>query len=117
MGLHCTNCDKDTDATTARFFGAPGDGRALPHEAVFVCSDCYALAELFHRRALEQAKSLVALVGESIRVAMVEKRFMLGELPPQRELTKREVFESLLQMMQKRDEATERKQSDVDTPP
>jgi hypothetical protein len=117
VGLPCANCDKDTNPQDAKFFGAPGNGKAPPHEAIFVCSECYAMADLFRKRALEQLKSFMTLTEECIRLALIEKRLRLGPLQPQRDLTKREVFESLLHIVEKRDEAREQNQSDVDLPP
>lgn len=117
MGLACSNCDADTDPKDAKFFGAPGDGKAPPHEAVFVCGECYEMAAHFRQRALEQLKTFLVLTEECIRLAIVEKRLRLGPLQPQRDLTKREVFESLLQIVQKRDETLEQKQSAEEPPP
>lgn len=107
MGLECTNCSREVEPNEAKFFGAPGNGQRAPNTAVFVCAECYALAELFEQRATEQLKSLLMLSKECIRLALMEKRLKLGPLPPQRDLTKREVFESLLQMLEKRDEVRE----------
>ncbi len=107
MGLECTNCSREVEPNEAKFFGAPGNGQQAPNAAVFVCSDCYALAELFDQRAMQQLKSLMMLSRECLRLALMEKRLKLGPLPPQRDLTKREVFESLLHMLEKRDEVRE----------
>lgn len=105
--LLCTNCDAPVPPADAKFFGAPGDGRAPPHEAVFVCPACYEMAALFRRRAVEQLKSFLTLTEECLRLALVEKRLRLGPLQPQRELSKKEVFESLLQIVEKKDEVRE----------
>ena len=108
MGLECTNCGRDVEPAEAKFFGAPGNGQQAPNAAVFVCPDCYMLAELFEHRALEQLKALMMLSRECIRLALIERRLKLGPLPPQRDLSKREVFEALLQMLQKKDEVREK---------
>ena len=103
MGMPCTNCSCDVDPKDAKFFGASGTGE-VPHAAVFVCPDCYATAELFDQRAREQLKAFLTLSRECIRLAIVERRLFIGPLQPARELTKREVFQSLLHLLEKRDE-------------
>ncbi len=105
MGLPCTNCEKDTDPNEAKFFGARSGGpTAGPAPTIFVCKECYELAELFHQRGLVQARQLVTLLVESIQLAIAEKRLKLGALPPQRDMTKREVFEEIQRLLTKQDE-------------
>ena len=102
MGMPCTNCSCDVDPKDAKFFGVSGTGE-VPNAAVFVCPDCYATAELFDQRAREQLKAFLTLSRECIRLAIVERRLFIGPLQPARELTKREVFQSLLQLTETKD--------------
>lgn len=105
MGLPCTNCQADVDPQEVKFFGARAGGPSQgPAPSIFVCKECYALAELFHERGLSQAKQLVALLVESIQLAILEKRLKLGPVPPHRDLTKREVFEAIQQLLHNQEE-------------
>lgn len=105
MGWPCSNCERDVDPQEAKFFGSRAGGPTQgPAATIFVCKECFELAELFHQRGLAQARQLVTLLVESIQLAIVEKRLRLGPLPPQRDMTKREVFEEIQRLLQRQDE-------------
>lgn len=90
--LPCVNCQTPVDSAQAKIFAS-----------VFVCPQCYALAERFMQRATEELKALLLVQQEAIRLALTERRFFLGAAQPSRELSKKEVLEQILQFTEKAD--------------
>lgn len=59
--LPCVNCKKDVDPDTAKFFGK-----------IFICDDCYRIAERLYARGEQELKMLLLVLRESIRLAIVQ---------------------------------------------
>lgn len=88
--LPCLNCQKQVDPQESKVFAG-----------VFVCPTCYSVAERLEARATEELKSLLTLQREAIRVALIERRLALGPAEVQRDLTKKEVLEQIVQLSEK----------------
>ena len=93
MGLPCLNCKRDVAQDDLKVFAG-----------IFVCPACYQIAERFNQRATEELKSLLVMQRELIRVALVEGRLHLGPAESTKELTKKEVFEELLRLADRKDQ-------------
>jgi hypothetical protein len=93
--LKCVNCQKPTDPKDAqhyKFFAG-----------VFCCGECFVIAERFFDKGTEDLKSLLVMLKESIRIALVQGRLKLGTPPPMRDTPKREVLEEILKLREKMD--------------
>jgi len=62
--MECLNCRKQVDPGKAKLFAE-----------VFVCSECYALAESMYTRMQREMRQLLVLSREAIREALVQGRF------------------------------------------
>ncbi len=90
MTLPCLNCHAETDQEHAKFFAG-----------VFLCGTCHDLAVHFHEKLERELKFLLTVSKESIRVALVQGKFILPEAL-QREPSKRAVLEEILRMEEAR---------------
>lgn len=88
------NCKADVQQGAGKFFAE-----------VFVCESCQTLAQHFHERLERELKHLLVMAKESIRVALVQGKFIFPEAPVG-EPSKREVLESILQMNERRERTT-----------
>lgn len=91
MNLPCLNCKKEVEQNTGKFFAE-----------VFLCGDCHTQAEHFFNRLGKELQYLLVMAKESIRVALVQGKFVFPESPAG-EPSKRAVLESILQMEERRE--------------
>ena len=90
MALPCMNCGNEVSETAAKLFAA-----------VFVCPDCFALAESFYKRSEKELKDLLMLQKESIRWALLQGNFRIGERRT-KELTKTEIMQEVVRLHEMR---------------
>lgn len=71
MGLPCLSCKKDTPPDEAKVFAE-----------VFLCADCFRIAERLYRRGESELRMMLLVLKESIRVAALkgELQFNFGKL-------------------------------------
>ena len=71
MGLPCLSCKKDTAPDRAKVFAE-----------VFLCPDCYLIAERLYRRGESELRMMLLVLKESIRLAALkgELQFNFGQL-------------------------------------
>lgn len=90
--LPCLNCQTPVEPKDAKIFAE-----------VFVCPQCFSVAERLEQRAAEELKALLLILREAIRVALIERRLILGPAEPLRDLTKKEVLEQIITLAEKAD--------------
>jgi len=88
--LPCMNCQKPVEPSSAKTFAG-----------VFVCPVCFLTAERLEQRATQELKALLTMQREAIRIALIERRLVLGPAEPLRDLSKKEVLEQVLQLAEK----------------
>lgn len=104
MGLPCTNCQQPVEPKDAKFFGADGQATPAPPEAaVFVCKTCFDYAQSVVQRGARELLQLARLHADNVRAALCERRLFPGPAPVTRDLTKREVLQEAMRLMDKRD--------------
>ena len=86
MGLPCVNCKADVAPEDVKFFGK-----------IFVCPDCYAIAERLYQRGESELKMLLLILHESIRSSIVQGKLQFS--PQQLADMKREDLLTHLQTM------------------
>jgi hypothetical protein len=92
MGIGCTNCKKDVASDAGRIYAE-----------VFVCGDCFFIASRFEERILKELKALQLVAREAIRIGLVQHQLSFGKADPMKDLSKKEVLEQMLKMMEMRD--------------
>jgi hypothetical protein len=97
MNLPCLNCKKEVEQNAGKFFAE-----------VFLCDGCCVQAEHFFNRLVKELQYLLTMAKESIRVALVQGKFVFPEAPAG-EPTKRAVLESILQMEERRERIAKEK--------
>jgi hypothetical protein len=108
MGIGCTNCRKELTDT----------GKI--YAEVLVCGDCFFIASRFEERILKELKALQLVAREAIRIGLVQHQLAFGQADPMRDLSKKEVLEQMLKMMEMRDAkrpVTQRSDSSQQPPP
>lgn len=103
QGLPCTNCQQPVDPKKAKFFGGEGDRPAPPEAAIFVCPSCYDYAMRVVQRGARELLLLSRLHMDNVRAALAERRLFPGPAPVTRDLTKREVLQEAVRLMDARD--------------
>lgn len=104
MNLLCTNCQKPVDPADAKFFGVDGQASPVPPEAaVFVCPACYEYAMNVVRRGARELLLLSRLHADNVRAALVQRRLFPGTASVANDLTKREVLQEALRLLEARD--------------
>lgn len=88
--LCCINCHKPVSSHEARLFAG-----------VFCCLTCYTVAEHLLLQSEMYLRRLMALTKESIRVALIEGKLHHGT--DNKELSKRDILEMIVQMSEKKD--------------
>ena len=91
MNLPCMNCHKEVPQGEAKFFAE-----------VFLCEGCHLQAEHFFKRLLGELNFLLTMAKDSIRLALVQGKFVFPE-GPAGEPSKRAVLEEILKMEEARD--------------
>jgi hypothetical protein len=86
VGLSCVNCKADVDPQDVKFFGK-----------IFVCPNCYAIAERLYERGESELKMLLLILHESIRSSIVQGKLQFS--PQQLADMKREDLLTHLQTM------------------
>ena len=97
MNLPCLNCKKEVEQNAGKFFAE-----------VFLCDGCHEQAEHFFNRLVKELQYLLVMAKESIRVALVQGKFVFPEAPVG-EPSKRAVLESILQMEERRERTAKEK--------
>jgi len=71
VGLPCLSCKKETPPDEAKVFAE-----------VFLCSDCFLIAERLYRRGESELRMMLLVLKESIRLAALkgELQFNFGKL-------------------------------------
>ncbi len=92
-GLTCLNCQRPVDSSKAKIYAA-----------AFVCQDCYTVAVRLKERLIAQLRYMTVALDETIRLAIIDHK-LLSLIPTgtQRETSKKEVFEAILQLKDARD--------------
>jgi hypothetical protein len=99
------NCHRPVDPAVAKFFGGSNDLPSRPggQPSVFVCPECFDLAELFRNRGRADLLDLLAMLEEAIKQALVRGELKLGSNEPLRDLSKKEVLEQIIKLKEKMD--------------
>lgn len=99
------NCQRPVDPAEAKFFGGSNDLPSRPggQASVFVCPECFDLAELFRQRGRADLLDLLAMLEEAIKQALVRRELRLGSNEPLRDLSKKEVLEQIIKFKEKMD--------------
>lgn len=84
--LNCMNCHKSILGGQSKLFAQ-----------VFVCSDCYAIAENFYERSEKELKYLLTIIKESLRVALIHGRLKLAS-GGVNNISKKELLEEILKL-------------------
>jgi hypothetical protein len=80
---------------------APGAAKLFA--GVYVCLGCHEVASRLETRGTAELKALLTLQREAIRIALVEGRLVLGPAEPARELSKREVLQEVMRLVDQAD--------------
>ncbi len=108
MNLPCLNCKADVPQGEGKFFAQ-----------VFLCEKCHTMSTHFFERLERELKSLLTVAKESIRVALVQGKFVFPEGPAGAP-SKRAVLEEIIKLEEAR-EASLKEQScptsSASTPP
>jgi hypothetical protein len=97
-GLSCLSCQKPVDPNEAKLFAK-----------MFVCPTCYTVATRLKTRLTDQLKFMIVTLDETIRLSIVDHK-LLSLLPTQneRDATKKEVLEAILQLQDARETSAPR---------
>jgi hypothetical protein len=87
------NCRKPVDEKNARVFAE-----------VYVCPDCYTLAEHLFDKCSAELKRMLLLLKEAIRVALVEGKLQYGPERPLDDIPKAELLKMIVQLSEKKNE-------------
>jgi len=71
---------------------------------VMVCEHCHGVAQIIYDRGRSELRTMLTLMRESIRLALIEGRLTLPE--PAAKPSKREILRTILQLVETRDERT-----------
>ena len=98
VGLPCVNCGKEVDPGEAKFFAQ-----------VFVCPECYAIAERLYTRGEQELKMMLLLLKESIRLAITRKELQFMQRLEEDAVPKKDLLSELARLAHEaRKEAAER---------
>jgi hypothetical protein len=86
-GLPCLNCQKQVGANAGKIFAG-----------CFVCPTCFEVASRMETRLEGELKRMLVMLRESIRIAIVERRLVLGPADAARDLSKKEVLEAIIEL-------------------
>jgi len=86
LKLPCMNCKKEIDQTKAKIF-----------QGVYVCDECYDLADRSFRKLQQELNHLLTLAGESIRLALIKGELQLGRVDT-KEIPKSELIRKLVDL-------------------
>lgn len=86
-GLPCLNCQKEVGDNAGKIFAG-----------CFVCPTCFEIASRLEARLDGELKRMLVMLRESIRIAIVERRLVLGPAAAARDLSKKEVLEAIIQL-------------------
>lgn len=90
--LPCLNCQTPVESEKAKTFAG-----------VFVCPTCYEVAARLEQRGTKELKALLTVQRDAIRIALIERRLVLGPADPLREVSKREVLEQIVKLTEAAD--------------
>lgn len=94
--ISCMNCGKAVSEKSSKIFAE-----------VFVCADCYQLADRLYRKCEGELKRLLLLLKEAVRVALVEGKLKYGQASDA-EVPKEELLKMIVQLSEKNSETTPR---------
>jgi hypothetical protein len=83
--LPCLNCKKEVESTEAKLFAQ-----------VYLCSDCYNVAERLYNKGQSELKYLLIVLKESIRVAALQGKLQFRA--PGEDIPKKELLTQLAEM-------------------
>lgn len=93
LNCKCLNCKAPL---------GPAEGALF--SGVLVCTTCFALADRLYERSLQEITVLQTLIGESIRLALVQGQLQFGASPAG-EVSKRDVLRLIVQLLDKRSQS------------
>lgn len=88
MGLSCVNCGKEVGSDEAKFFAQ-----------VFVCPDCFSIAERLYVKGEKELRMMLVMLKECIRLAIVKKELQFPEQNVE-DMPRKDLFAELARMAQ-----------------
>lgn len=81
------SCDKEVSSEEGKIFAE-----------VFVCSNCFLVAERIYQRAERELKQLLVMMKESIRLGLLQKKLQFASVEQVDELSKPELLKRVAEL-------------------